>query len=68
MNLVRPPQSKLIPILEPEFVADSVVDATMANKEILLLPWWAMFLLVLKVSNNSCTVMSPDPLILLLIP
>jgi len=40
--------SKLIPILEPEFVADSVVDATMANKEILLLPWWAMFLLVLK--------------------
>ena len=55
MNLVRLPQSKLIPILEPEFVADSVVDATMTNKEILLLPWWAMFLLVLKVSNNSCT-------------
>ena len=49
-----PPQSKLIPILEPEFVADSVVDATLANKEILLLPWWAMFLLVLKVSTD-CT-------------
>merc|ERR1712080_489332 len=40
--------SKIIPILEPEFVADSIVDATLSNKEMVLLPWWAMFLLILK--------------------
>ena len=49
MNLVRLPQSKLIPILEPEFVADSAVNATMANQEMFLLPWWSMFLIMLKV-------------------
>ena len=27
-------QSKLIPILEPEFVADNVVNATLTNKEV----------------------------------
>jgi len=40
--------SKIIPILEPEFVADQVVDGTLSNKEVVLLPWWAMFLLILK--------------------
>ena len=41
--------SKIIPILEPDFVATSVVDATLANKEIVLLPWWTTFLFMLKV-------------------
>merc|ERR1712071_458470 len=41
-------QSKLIPILEPEFVADSVVGATLTNKEVLLLPWWSFMLVALK--------------------
>ena len=41
--------SKIIPILEPDFVATSVVDATLANKEIVLLPWWTTYLFMLKV-------------------
>lgn len=41
-------QSKIIPILEPEFVADSAVAGMLANREIVLLPWWSMFLLILK--------------------
>jgi len=41
-------QSKLIPILEPEFVADSVVGATLTNREVLLLPWWSFILIALK--------------------
>jgi len=41
-------QSKLIPILEPEYVADSVVGATLTNREVLLLPWWSFMLIALK--------------------
>merc|ERR1712183_1139890 len=41
-------QSKLIPILEPEYVADSAVGATLTNKEVLLLPGWTFLLVVLK--------------------
>jgi len=41
-------QSKLIPILVPEYVADSVVGATLTNREVLLLPWWAFILIALK--------------------
>jgi len=41
-------QSKLIPILEPEYVADSVVGATLTNREVLMLPWWAFMLIALK--------------------
>merc|ERR1712180_510799 len=40
--------SKVIPILEPEFVADRAVAATLSNREVQLLPWWACYLLVLK--------------------
>jgi len=40
--------SKIIPILEPEYVADKAVAGTLANREIVLLPWWSMFLLILK--------------------
>jgi hypothetical protein len=29
-------------------VASATVDATLANKEIVLLPWWTMFLFILK--------------------
>ena len=45
--------SKIIPILDPEFVASSVVDATLSNKEIILLPWWSTYLFMLKVSIIS---------------
>merc|ERR1712126_543450 len=41
-------QSKLIPILEPEYVADRAGAGCLANREIVLLPWWSMFLLILK--------------------
>ena len=37
--------SKVLPILEPEYVADRAVAAILTNREILLLPWWGMFLL-----------------------
>lgn len=40
--------SKVIPILEPDFVADRAVAATLTNREVQLLPWWAMYLVVLK--------------------
>merc|ERR1712181_175138 len=40
--------SKIIPILEPEYVADKAVVGCLANREIVLLPWWSMFLLILK--------------------
>merc|ERR1711935_169296 len=39
---------KIIPILEPGFVADSAVAGMLANREIVLLPWWSMFLFILK--------------------
>jgi len=41
-------QSKIIPILKPEFVADNVVGAVLTNKEVLLLPWWSYMLIALK--------------------
>jgi len=41
-------QSKIIPILVPEYVADSVVGATLTNREVLLLPWWTFMLVALK--------------------
>jgi len=41
-------QSKLIPILEPEFVADSVINAVLTDKEVLLLPWWSFILMAMK--------------------
>lgn len=39
---------KIIPILDPDFVADSVVEGTLSNHEVVLLPWWTMFLITLK--------------------
>ena len=45
-------QSKLIPILEPEFVADSVISAVLTEKQVLLLPWWSFCLIALKVSTR----------------
>merc|ERR1719167_1170349 len=41
-------QSKIIQILDPQFVADQVVDATLSNKAILMLPWWTSYLIMLK--------------------
>ena len=45
-------QSKLIPILEPPFVADQVVSAVLTEREVLLLPWWSFLLIALKVKNK----------------
>ena len=42
-------QSKIIQILDPQFVADQVVDATLSNKAIIMLPWWTSYLIMLKV-------------------
>ena len=43
-------QSKIIQILDPQFVADQVVDATLSDKPILMLPWWTSYLIMLKVA------------------
>merc|ERR1712071_607000 len=40
--------SKLLPILEPDFVADSCVTATLCDKEMVFLPWWAGYLTTCK--------------------
>ena len=56
------PQCKIVPILEPEFVADSAVNATLANQEMCLLPWWSMFLIMLKVVTVTKPLLpSPAP-------
>merc|ERR1719245_844754 len=41
-------QSKLIPILEPEYVAESAVTAVLTDRQVLLLPWWSFLLIALK--------------------
>ena len=52
--------SKIIPILDPEFVASSVVDATLSNKEIILLPWWSTYLFMLKVMISIISFVALD--------
>ena len=46
-------QSKLIPILEPEFVADQIISAVLTEREVLLLPWWSFLLIALKVNLTT---------------
>jgi len=41
-------QSKIIPILEPEFVAESAVRGIITNKPQVIVPWWCTFLVTLK--------------------
>jgi all-trans-retinol dehydrogenase (NAD+) len=41
-------QSKIIPILEPDFVAESAVQGIITNKPLVILPWWCSFLVSLK--------------------
>merc|ERR1712029_1166947 len=43
-------QSKLVPILEPEFVADKIVEGTLLNREVIQLPWWSIFLILVRVT------------------
>jgi len=43
-------KSKLLPILEPEFVADKIVEGTVTNQEVVQLPWWSIFLILIKLS------------------
>merc|ERR1711997_802308 len=40
--------SKVVPILEPEFVAEETVKAILMNKPVLILPGWCMLLITLK--------------------
>jgi len=40
--------SKVIPILEPDFVADETVKAILMNKPVLILPAWCNLLITLK--------------------
>eukprot|EP00088_Acartia_fossae_P058491 TRINITY_DN6858_c0_g1_i1.p1 TRINITY_DN6858_c0_g1~~TRINITY_DN6858_c0_g1_i1.p1 ORF type:complete len:306 (-),score=69.72 TRINITY_DN6858_c0_g1_i1:284-1201(-) len=41
-------QSKLIPILEPEYVAQKAVDGILCDKEIVMLPGWCCLLVAIK--------------------
>lgn len=41
-------QSLVVPILEPEFVADETVKGILMNKPEVILPWWCAYLIVLK--------------------
>ena len=41
-------QSKIIPILEPDFVAESAVQGILTNKPQVILPWWCSFLVTAK--------------------
>jgi len=41
-------QSKLIPILEPEFVAEKAVSGILCNQEIVMLPGWCCILVAIK--------------------
>lgn len=41
-------QSKLIPILKPEDVADQAVAGILRNKELVLIPGWTIILILLK--------------------
>jgi len=41
-------QSKIIPILEPDFVAESAVRGIITNKPQVIVPWWCAFLVSLK--------------------
>jgi len=41
-------QSKIIPILEPSYVAERVVSGILCNKEVVLVPGWTFALLALK--------------------
>jgi len=49
--------SKLIPILEPEYVADETVKAILTNKPVLIVPGWCSMLVTLK------SVLQTDPYI-----
>ena len=50
-------QSKVVPILEPEFVADETVKGILMNKSVVILPRWCTILIVLK------SVIQTDPFI-----
>jgi len=41
-------QSKIIPILEPDHVAESAVQGIITNKPQVIVPWWCAFLITAK--------------------
>jgi len=46
-------QSKIIPILEPDFVAEQTVNSILINKQVVLLPWWSVMLAIVKYTFPS---------------
>merc|ERR1712192_318767 len=40
--------NKLVDYCSSKYAADKAVAGCLANREIVLLPWWSMFLLILK--------------------
>ncbi len=42
-------QSKLIPILEPEYVAERAVSGILTNREVVMVPGWCALLVAIKV-------------------
>ena len=40
----------MIPILEPEYVAERAVASILTNKEVCLLPAWTFLLIAIKVN------------------
>lgn len=46
-------QSKIIPILEPDFVAEQTVNSILINKQVVLLPWWSVMLAIIKYTFPS---------------
>ena len=41
-------KSKIIPILEPEYVADQAVQGIITNKPHVIVPWWCAILVTLR--------------------
>jgi len=40
--------SKILPVLEPDFVAEEIVKAVLTNTEMVILPWYVKYLVILK--------------------
>jgi hypothetical protein len=47
-NLKKRNLFQIIPILEPEFVAEQAVQGIITNKPGVIIPWWGAFLITLK--------------------
>lgn len=41
-------RSKIVPILKPDWTVDRIMDGVLTETEVVLLPWWTQYLLLLK--------------------